>query len=109
MYKKIPSAKNTDEVTMMSKKGMKRPQVTHTKERNTATVPELQGKAKSGKENANPIIAGTISPSQKVYHNGSMKKKDTEPSSHRFADIFTDLAEDNLNNDQTAADLQDKL
>ncbi len=53
----------------MAKKGMKRPEVTHTQERNNqAAVPELQGKAKSGKKPANPIIPGTKAPEMKVYH-----------------------------------------
>lgn len=54
----------------MAKQGMARPDWTHTKPRNdTAPVPEIQGKAKHGKAHANPIIAGTHSPEQKVYHN----------------------------------------
>ena len=54
----------------MAKKGMARPERTHTQPRNDAApVPEIQGKAKHGKEQANPIIAGTHSPAQKVYHN----------------------------------------
>ena len=45
---------------LMAKKGIKRPQRTHTKPRNdAAAVPEIQGKAKCGKEQARPIIAGT--------------------------------------------------
>lgn len=61
----------------MSKKGMKRPQRTHTGERNTVPpAPEIQGKAKSGKVKASPVNS-------------------------------TDLGRDNLENDNTAADLQD--
>lgn len=61
----------------MSKKGMKRPQRTHTGERNIVPpVPEIQGKAKSGKVKASPVNS-------------------------------TDLGRDNLENDNTAADLQD--
>lgn len=53
----------------MAKKGMARPEWTHTQPRNEVPpVPQLQGKAKSGKEKANPIIAGTSGPEQKVYH-----------------------------------------
>lgn len=53
----------------MPKKGMARPEWTHTKPRNDVPpVPELQGKAKHGKEKARPIIAGTSGPEQKVYH-----------------------------------------
>ena len=40
----------------MAKKGMKRPEVTHTRPRNeTEPVPELQGKAKHTNEKAKPI------------------------------------------------------
>ena len=53
----------------MAKQGMKRIDRTHTKPKNEVPpVPEIQGKAKHGKEKANPIIAGTTGPSQKVYH-----------------------------------------
>ena len=53
----------------MAKKGMARPDWTHTQPRNDVPpVPELQGKAKSGKEKANPIIAGTTGANQKVWH-----------------------------------------
>ncbi len=54
----------------MAKQGMKRIDRTHTKPRNDqAAVPEIQGKAKHGKEKANPIIQGTKAPALKVYHN----------------------------------------
>ena len=44
----------------MSKQGMKRPEETHIKPRNTEpAVPEIQGKAKHGKK-ANPIILEPI-------------------------------------------------
>lgn len=77
----------------MSKQGMKRPERTHNQSRNDVPpVPEIQGKAKHGKAHANPIIAGTEAPSQKVWHG--------DPFSN-------DLATDNLENDLTAADLQD--
>lgn len=61
----------------MAKQGMKRPEWTHTKPRNTAApVPEIQGKAKHGKGKADTVF-------------------DNE------------LAADNLANDITAADIQD--
>ncbi|MGE4354155.1 MAG: hypothetical protein AB7D36_08740 [Oscillospiraceae bacterium] len=41
----------------MAKKGMKRPEVTHTQPRNDVPpVPELQGNAKRTKAKAKPII-----------------------------------------------------
>lgn len=53
----------------MAKQGMARPDVTHTQPRNTQPpVPQVQGKARSGKEKAAPIIAGTSGPGMKVYH-----------------------------------------
>lgn len=85
----------------MSKKGMKRPQRTHAKPKNEqAAVPEIQGKAKSGKVAANPIIAGTSAPAQKVYHS-------EKPIASVYKEIDTDLARDNLENDIPSADLQD--
>ena len=85
----------------MAKKGMKRFERTHTQPRNDVPpVPEIQGKAKSGKINANPIIAGTKAPSQKVYHT-------ERPISQAHFDFDTDLARDNLENDLSQADLQD--
>lgn len=90
----------------MPKKGMKRPQRTHTQERNTVPpVPEIQGKAKSGKETANPIIARTEAPTQKVFHSKPFKEE--KPISNAYPAIDNDLARDNLENDTTAADLQD--
>lgn len=90
----------------MAKQGMKRTERTHTKERNTAAaVPEIQGKAKHGKEKANPIIADTEPPSQKVWHT---KTADIErPISPVYKEIDNDLARDNLENDIPDADLQD--
>ena len=62
-------------------------------------VPQIQGKAKSGKEKANPIIAGTSGATQKVWHE--------KPISNVHGIIDTDLARDNLENDLPFADLQD--
>lgn len=94
----------------MAKQGMKRPERTHTQAKNEAApVPEIQGKAKSGKKPTRPIIAGTHSPAQKVYHTEPYNKKHTQekPISDVYAVIDNDLARDNLENDITAADLQD--
>lgn len=86
----------------MAKKGMKRPDWTHTQPRNQVDpVPELQGKAKHGKERAKPVISETGGSSQKVYHTERPIPKDVYPV------IDTDLARDNLENDIPAADLED--
>lgn len=90
----------------MAKQGMKRAERTHTKPRNEqAAVPEIQGKAKHGKEKANPIITGTQAPSQKVYHTTPYQQE--KPISNVYKEIDTDLARDNLENDIPEADLQD--
>lgn len=53
----------------MAKKGMARPERTHTRPHNDVPpVPEIQGKPKHKKEHANPIIPGTSGPQMKVYH-----------------------------------------
>ena len=90
----------------MAKKGMKRISRTHIKPENEqAAVPEIQGKAKHGKAKVNPIITGTKPPSQKVYH--TVPFSEEKPISPVYAVIDNDLARDNLENDITAADLQD--
>lgn len=90
----------------MAKQGMARPDRTHTKPRNDVPpVPEIQGKAKHGKKSANPIIAGTSAPSQKVYH--SKPHSGEEPISSAYSVIDTDLARDNMENHMPASDLQD--
>ena len=85
----------------MAKKGMARPDWTHTQLRNDVSpVPVIQGKAKSGKKKANPIISGTSGAEQKVYHT-------EKPISKAYPVLDTDLARDNLENDIPAADLND--
>lgn len=93
----------------MAKQGMKRPEIKHIKSKNKATlVPEIQGKAKYGKANVNPIITGTKSPSLKVYHTTPFSMNKIEkPISNVYPVIDNDLARDNVENDMTAADLQD--
>ena len=84
----------------MAKQGMARPDWTKRHPRNEqAPVPQIQGKAKSGKKKANPIIAQTMGAEQKVWHE--------KPISDAYRAIDTDLARDNLENDLTMADLQD--
>lgn len=86
----------------MAKKGMKRPDWTHTQPRNQHDpVPKLQGKAKQSKEKAKPIISGTKGSGQKVYHTERPIPTDVYPT------IDTDLARDNLENDLTAADREE--
>ena len=59
-----------NEVILMAKKGMARPDWTHTQPRSDQEpVPLIQGKAKHGKEKAKPVIPGTSGPDMKVYHN----------------------------------------
>lgn len=87
----------------MAKQGMKR--YYPDKEKNEVPpVPEISGKAKSGKRKAAPLIPGA---SGKVYHTVPHSK----PDSLRFASsaIDNDLAIENMENDfdMTAADLQD--
>ena len=97
----------------MSKQGMKRPERTHIKKHNDVSpVPEIQGKAKHGKTHVNPIIAGTSSPSLKVYHSKptslkNIKSDHEKPISPIYPVIDNDLARDNIENDIPAADLQD--
>ena len=87
------------EVMIMAKKGMKHPDVTRGPRNETSPVHQIQGKAKSGKEKAHPIIAGTTGANQKVWHENPISK------AHGISD--TDLARDNLENDIPFADLQD--
>lgn len=89
----------------MAKKGMHRADNIYDKNKNRAEiVPELQGRAKLSNEKANPIIAGTQPPSQKVYHS---KPHSERPISNFYSYIDNDLARDNLENDISRADLQD--
>lgn len=90
----------------MPKKGMKRPETTHTEPKNSVPpVPEIQGKAKHGGVRANPIIAGTHAPSQKVRHGDPHPAE--RPISAAYPEIDNDLARDNLENDIPEADLRD--
>ena len=85
----------------MAKQGMKRPEYTHPAPKNDMpSVPEIQGKAKSGKKDANPIIAGTSGPDQKVFHTERLISK-------AYKVLDNDLARDNVENDMPEADLRD--
>lgn len=86
----------------MAKKGMKKPEFKG--EKNTIPpVSIINGKAKSGKVKANPLIAGAAG---KVYH-GVPHEEIKIPAV--FPAIDNDLAVENFTNDfdMTAADLQD--
>lgn len=86
---------------MMAKKGMARPDWTQLHPKNDVSpVPQIQGKAKSGKKKANPIIAGTSGADLKVYHEKPIPQE-------LYSTFDTDLARDNLENDIPFADLQD--
>lgn len=92
----------------MKKQGTKHPDITQAKPENAAAVPEIQGKAKHGNARVNPIIAGTHAPSLKVYHSvPHSSENEDKPISEAYPVIDNDLARDNIENDLTAADLQD--
>ena len=77
----------------MAKKGMARPDQTHTHPKNDVSpVPQIQGKAR-------PIVAGTHGANLKVWHE--------QPISDAHGIVDNDLARDNLENDIPLADLQD--
>ena len=85
----------------MAKQGMARPERTHTKPKNEMPpVPEIQGKAKSSKQEAKPIISDTSGSDQKVFHT-------ERPISKAYKELDNDLARDNMENDLPDADLQD--
>ena len=85
----------------MAKKGMARPDRTQLHPKNEVSpVPQIQGKARTGKEKARPIIAGTEGAQLKVYHEKPIPQ-------NVYSTIDTDLARDNLENDIPFADLQD--
>ena len=85
----------------MAKKGMKHDYTGH-KQADAAAVPEITGKAKSGKVKARPLIPGTMG---KVYH--AVPHAEKIPPA--FPAIDNDLAVENLANDfdMTMADRQD--
>ena len=83
----------------MAKQGMKRPERTEQHPKNEAFVPQIQGKARSGKAKANPVIAGTMGADQKVWHE--------PPVTNAPGPYDNDLATDNLEKNIPFADLQD--
>lgn len=84
----------------MAKQGMARSDWTKKHPNNAGSpVPQIQGKSKSRKMKANPIIAGTMGAEQKVWHE--------KPIPKAYSTIDNDLARDNLENDIPLADLED--
>ena len=83
----------------MAKQGMKRPERTEQHPKIEAFVPQVQGKARSGKAKANPVIAGTMGADQKVWHE--------PPVTNAHGPYDNDLATDNLEKNIPFADLQD--
>ena len=84
----------------MAKQGMKRPDRPENHPKNEGFVPEIQGKAKNDKKDANPIISDTSGPGQKVFHT-------ERPISKAYKEVDNDLARDNMENDLPESDLQD--
>ena len=84
----------------MAKKGMARPDWTKLHPKNEQSpVPQIQGKARTGKKKANPIIAETSGAELKVWHE--------KPIPDAYGIIDNDLAQENLEQDLPMADLQD--
>ena len=83
----------------MAKQGMTHPDVPRGQRNEVSPVPQLQGKARSGKETEKPILLETPGANQKVWH--------VKPISKAHGILDTDLARDNLENDIPFADLQD--
>lgn len=75
----------------MAKQGMKRPEFEHRKNE-VPPVPQINGKARSGKEKAAPLVADGMG---KVWHDAP----------HASSDLAVENLRDDF--DLTAADLQD--
>ena len=85
----------------MAKERMAQPDWSHTNPRNgVSPVPEIRGEARSGREEASPIISGSSGTEQRVYHA-------EKPIFKAYRVIDNDLARDNVENDIPAADLED--
>lgn len=90
----------------MPKQGMKRPNRTHTQPKNDfPPVPEIQGKAKSGKEKAKPLVEGIGTASGKVFHTKPLATDSPIPPIYGTLD--TDLGRDNMEIDLPKADIRD--
>lgn len=84
----------------MAKQGMSRPDTPQGPRNDVPPVPQIQGKARSGRKRAAPIVSGTPGPTQKVWHG--------KPASQAHGIAGGDLARDNPENDLPFADLQDE-
>ena len=83
----------------MAKKGMHDVDWTGPRPKNRAFVPQFQGKIRTGKKKANPIIAETMGARQKVWHESSV--------TNAHGPYDNELATDNLEKNIPYADLQD--
>ena len=61
--------------------------------------------AKNSNTPVNPIMEGSVSPSEKIFRTTPLSKE--RPISSVYPVIDTDLARDNVENDLSDADLQD--
>ena len=86
----------------MAKKGMKRPERTHTQPRNQQEpVSEIEGMVKHTKEKTVPNDNGMAASGQMAFHRGRPIPSNVYPV------IDTDLARDNVENDIPVADLSE--
>ena len=81
----------------MAKQGMTHPDVSRGPKNDVSPVPRLQGKAKTRKEKAKPILPETGGANQKVWHE--------RPISKAHGIIDTDPARDNLEDKGFLCDL----
>lgn len=90
----------------MAKWGMERFEQTDTHSENAIDKSsQKQRKSKNSSIYANPIISDALFTTQKVYYAVPFKKE--KPVSEVYPVIDNDLARDNVENDLTAADIQD--
>lgn len=90
----------------MAKRGMERFGQTDThSEKAMDKFSQKQRKSEHSNIYANPIISDALFTTQKVYYAVPFKKE--KPVSEFYPAIDNDLARDNIENDLTAADIQD--
>lgn len=81
----------------MARQGMTHPDINHGPKNDVSPVPQIQGKAKTRKEKAKPILPETGGANQKVWHE--------RPISKAHGIIDTDPARDNLEDKGFLCDL----